>query len=261
MKKGAKAILTRLKIWALSTNAFWLKGFYKWCWKPKPNSLEEKLDQLSRNAHGHIRFIQVGSNDGFRNDPICKFIKRDRWQGVLTEPQTSVFPILQRIYRKNAVDLLNKAVDDQDLPKTLYYISISQARWAHGLSTFVREHLEHQIATGYVEAKARKEGIQSLPAKDQWIGEQQVPCITFKQILESPKLAGELDLLMIDTEGYDLEILRMFPFHQVRPRCVVFEMVNLSPDNQVESQTLLENYGYVFKKIPPDGIAYLPDSL
>ena len=64
-------------------------GFYKYFYKPKHGSLGEFINYFSERNPG-LNVVQVGANDGFINDPIHKFIRRDKWQGVLLEPQPTV---------------------------------------------------------------------------------------------------------------------------------------------------------------------------
>jgi hypothetical protein len=46
-------------------------------------------------GHGPIRFIQVGSSDGLRWDPLRKHIIKNRWEGALIEPLPPVFELLK----------------------------------------------------------------------------------------------------------------------------------------------------------------------
>lgn len=56
------------------------------------------LNRFSRTRRGKVNFIQIGANDGLRNDPVREFIIRDRWQGILVEPLPAVFAMLQHNY-------------------------------------------------------------------------------------------------------------------------------------------------------------------
>ena len=60
--------------------------YYRYFYKPK-DVLSSFLNNLSKSKKGKIFFIQIGANDGQWNDPIYKFIRRDRWSGILIEPQ------------------------------------------------------------------------------------------------------------------------------------------------------------------------------
>jgi hypothetical protein len=53
-----------------------------------------------------------------------------------------------------------------------------------------------------------------------------------------------VDLLAIDTEGYDAEIIRHIDFGAYRPRLLEYEHYHLPPDEREGCRNLLENLGY-----------------
>ncbi|MCB0738376.1 MAG: FkbM family methyltransferase [Bacteroidetes bacterium] len=246
----------KIRIATLAGNSSFLKYYYQKFWKPKLESIDAFINELSKKTNGKapFTFIQVGSNDGFQNDPICKFIKRDNWQGVLIEPQKSVFPTLSKIYCRNSVELVNKAIAKTNQSMLLYKLGISEKRWATGLSSFVKDHLVQQIENGYVERKLKKHGEKTNLPKDEWIVSETVECTTFEEVL-----AGftSLDLLIIDTEGFDYEILKLFPFNQIHPKTIIYESANLNATNKENAEQLLKDNGYRLTQYPPDTVAEL----
>lgn len=70
---------------AASDNLIYL-SFYKHFYRPSVGSLSEFIDKFSKANIG-LMVIQIGANDGYNRDPYVKFIKRDKWQGILLEPQ------------------------------------------------------------------------------------------------------------------------------------------------------------------------------
>ena len=36
-------------------------------------------------------FVQIGSNDGIKNDPLHRYIKKNNWKGILVEPDKANF--------------------------------------------------------------------------------------------------------------------------------------------------------------------------
>ena len=87
-------------------------GFYKYFYEPKPDTLAEFIDFFSKNTP-RVRVVQIGANDGFNKDPIHRFIKRDKWQGVLLEPQPKVFEkFLTKLHRNSeGIHAVNAALD------------------------------------------------------------------------------------------------------------------------------------------------------
>lgn len=256
MKRHIKRLLLRSRISLLASNSSILRLFYHLFWKPKEGSIDEIIDQFSKSIKdASLTFIQVGSNDGFQNDPICKFIKRDNWKGALVEPQKVVLPTLSKIYNKNNVEVMGVAISEKVETRTLYKLQISEQRWATGLSSFVKQHIQDQIDSGYVASKIQKYGLSINQPESEWIGEEAVQCTTFEHILSTRYFHNGVDLLVIDTEGFDFEILKLFPFSGVKPKMVIYEAANLSDDDLEKSKALLTNAGYSLEAFPPDIVA------
>ena len=239
----------------LADNFFALMFYYQRVWQPKPNSLEAFLEDYSANKKDFF-FLQVGGNDGFQNDPICKFVKRHRWAGITVEPQAAPFRTLQEIYKKDAVTPINAAIDVENRTRKLYKVAFTDARWASGISSFLRSHLEQKIEDGYIERKARKSGIELPENKENWIAYDEVQCLTFGQLFDDCGVR-HLDLLQIDTEGFDYEILKMFPFERLMPKILIFERENLSQQQQNECNAWLAGLGYSLKTFAGDTVGLL----
>src|SRR6516162_8966319 len=63
-------------------------------------SFEEALRLVGRT---NIRFfVQVGSNDGKKNDPLYPYVLRDGWKGILAEPDPINFQNLQKTYGQHS---------------------------------------------------------------------------------------------------------------------------------------------------------------
>ena len=136
----------------------------------------------------------------------------------------------------------------------LYTISFSTQRWATGLASFSKPTLESRINDGYVEKAAIKYG-DKLPAnKMDWMSSTDIACRSFESLIMESSMKS-LDLLQIDTEGYDFEIIRMFPFHLIQPRAISFENEHSSDDAYAEILLFLQEKGYRVKEIGRDSLA------
>ncbi len=224
---------------------FLFQFYCKYFFRPK-DILQEFLDKYSKNHKGNIRFIQIGANDGQWNDPIYKYIRRDGWQGILIEPQKHIFERLKENYKKYVHKLifLNVAIDNKNGEKLLYKISFSESRWASGLSSFIKEDLQKMIDAGYVERMANKDGINPPKDRSSWISEEIVKVLTLETIIEKYKFY-EIDLLMIDTEGYDFEIIKTVPFEIVKPSVIVYEHSHFNPDVKKQCEEFLQQKSYL----------------
>lgn len=242
MKRLFRPVLVSFRRWILSTTLWPVRWYYRSVWQPKPGSLEQNLDQLAR-SEPNFQFIQVGANDGFQNDPLCKFIKAYGWRGLCFEPQPLAYSQLQKLYRRDQVSPIHAAISDKNGQQDLYRISFTNQRWASGLSSFDRSHLQRQIDSGFVAAKCKKYGITPPSDQSSWISSEPVPTVTFDEILSRHQVA-QLHLLHIDTEGFDYEIFKLFPFDQISPKVVLIETAHLTQADQDSLKGSLTKMGY-----------------
>jgi hypothetical protein len=103
--------------------------------------------------------------------------------------------------------------------------------WCGGLAGFSRQSIEKHEPF--------------LPGISKYIVESSVPTETFDEILQLMP-TDELDLLQIDTEGFDSMLLSMFPFQRVKPKLIHFERKHLSVNELEESLVHLASFGYKF---------------
>jgi hypothetical protein len=67
----------------------------------------------------------------------------------------------------------------------------------------------------------------------------------------------KIDILQIDTEGFDYEILKLFQFNTFLPKIIIFESENLSAADLAECKTWLGEKGYVFEGFGGDTLGVL----
>ena len=82
-----------------------------------------------------------------------------------------------------------------------------------------------------------------------------VTCVSFEDLLRQIEY---IDLLHVDTEGYDLELLRLYDFGRFAPAIVRFEHVHLTRAEWDEAVALLATHGYRFVREEYDTTAYAP---
>src|SRR5579863_6851588 len=76
-----------------------------------PGFLKHRASQLTLNldfvlSHyrithpeiSHVRYVEVGANDGVIADPVFPWIEKHRLQGILIEPQKDIFNRLKKNY-------------------------------------------------------------------------------------------------------------------------------------------------------------------
>lgn len=231
-------------------------AYYRHWYKPKAGSISDFLSTYSLSKKGDFTVIQIGANDGITNDPIHKFIKRDRWKGVLLEPQKSVFEhYLKKIYQKNqGLHPICAAIGVEDGHQKLYKIGFCDMRWATGLASFSKEKVEELFENRVVEKNCRKFGIPIPSEPEKRISYEEVLVISPKTLMRKYQIQT-IDLLQIDAEGFDLEVIRIFDVPTTLPKAIIFENINHSKEELEECYHMLEANGYRLKKFGRDTLA------
>jgi FkbM family methyltransferase len=191
-------------------------------------------------------FVQIGANDGVRWDPLHDLIRKHHLTGLLVEPLPDAFDQLRRNYAMEPqLSFERSAIAPEDGVRSLFRVRSDApvGDWAHGIASFDRSHL-----------------IALLGHRgDRLIKEVKVPTVSVTTLLMKHHVA-DIALLQIDTEGYDLEVLRMFFAARMFPEIVNFERVHLSLRDQQQSARLLAEHGYRFIDVGIDTLAIRANS-
>lgn len=160
-----------------------------------------------------ITLVQVGACDGVTSDSVYPYLKSGRIRGYLIEPSTVNFEKLEVFYQGiNNVTLIKAAIAERNENRLLYTIK-DEGRWqnngwARQLASFYKDHLlKHGIEESEIQVES-------------------TPCVTLKSVIENYGI-DHLDILLIDTEGYDGEIVKMAMKDGIYPPFIVFENAQL----------------------------------
>lgn len=258
LKNGAKQAYKRTMFNLSAANSPVIGFYFKKIYASKPNTLAHFLDTYSKGLGRQLSFIQIGGNDGFTNDPVHKFIKRDGWKGVILEPLPDIFESkLQRLYAKDQeVHTVNAALGTEEGSANIYRIGFSNKRWATGLTSFNRNVLEKAFSSGLVAKNLKKEGISEVPDVNEGIVTQKIAVTTAGSLMRKYNLE-QLDLLQIDTEGYDFEVIKMFLQAGLRPAVIVYEHIHLESEVQSECAGMLQDNAYELSPYGANTVAKL----
>jgi FkbM family methyltransferase len=193
------------------------------------DAFEEQYDSAS--------VLEIGANDHIKYDNVEPLLRSGRWSGVLVEPVPYIFKRLEQRYADvPGVKLANVAIADRDGSLPFFYLAEappgeedSLPDWYHEIGSFSREN---------VLTHAR-----SIPGLEERIVEAQIPALTVASLFER-NAVEHVDLVVIDTEGYDAEIVKAFPFDRYRPRLLVYEHFHLDDDVRTTTRALLHEHGY-----------------
>jgi len=188
-----------------------------------------------------IFFLQIGAHDGRDKDPVAPFVREHHWRGLLVEPQKQVFAKLLENYADEKQLLFeNSAIAEKDGTLVLYAFEGVSPDNPASMATSSRRHyltLNSEGRRGKVVA-------------------QEVPALSLESLLNKHHVE-RVDLLQIDTEGYDFNIIKMIDFNRIKPKIIHFESNYLNRSQKEECVRLLDKQGYAFLTLGIDSIAYL----
>ncbi len=216
---------------------------YKY-WHPKRWSFD--IVKAYADSKPNVRFIQVGSNNGVSNDPIHKHIISYKWTGILVEPVPYLFEDLKSNYSsiKERFVFENSAIATTNGKLKFYRLKKSDLKglpmWYEQIGSFNKEVI--------LKHKSR------VPHFDELLIEDTVNAITFSELLNKHSLK-QIDLIHMDTEGYDYEILKLIPFSTLNIELIMFEHIHLSDTNYKQAIALLKTNGFTVGTIDEDVIA------
>ena len=206
------------------------------------------LDDFSRSRGGCVSFIQIGANDGLRNDPIREFIVRDSWTGVLIEPLPGVFRLLKENYSwltsRRSLAFENVAISSSQSSMSFFTVA------DHVLAPLP---LEAQLDL-LRKSSLHRAHVQRFVQDPSGVARVTVPCTSVKAIAERHFGGGPIDLLFIDAEGHEAVILKSVDFANTRIGAIFFELQHLGPERDSLFQHLRSN-GFAIREMEGDAFA------
>ncbi len=194
----------------------------------------------------NLFFIQIGSNDGKTLDPLHDYIKSYSWKGVLIEPVPYLFKKLLKTYEGiQGLIFENVAVDKLNGVRKFYQLKENSDPevpfWYNLLGTFNKDViLKHKSA---------------IPGFDKYLIEEDIKCMSLDAIIQKHRI-NKVDIIHIDTEGYDYEIIKLIQFTKLKPEIILFENVHLTESDFKDCKDLLVLEGYTLSDLGTDTLAF-----
>jgi len=199
---------------------------------------EKKVENLAwlrnpKRSNKKVKFIQIGANDGIRFDNLFFTVTDHKWSGLVIEPMKDYFERLKLNYRDNPeVTPLNLAIHPTKKFIQIYKVNRKKIHlYRHWVSGIASLDINHLIKHG-------------VNPKD--ISEEKVKCQKLMQVINYHSFY-DVDLLQIDTEGFDAEIFKQLDFKKCNPSIIKLEWNHMSNTDKLIVKTILSNNGYKFK--------------
>jgi FkbM family methyltransferase len=164
------------------------------------------------------------------HDPLQNFIMKNKCSGLLVEPQISMLNKCKIRYKNiQNLEYLNAAIYSKKKKIKLYKVNKALDYSHTGWASVIGSRFENTI----YKKDFSYEIVEGVPLND----------ILIKYNIK------QLDLLQIDTEGYDFEILKLFNFDCLQPKLIQLEHSHLKKNEIFDATRLLiENNYFVLKK-------------
>jgi FkbM family methyltransferase len=165
-------------------------------------------------------YIDVGANHPFRLSNTY-LLYRHGWRGVTIEP-LRYLSAKHRRFRPHDVQV-NAAAGEYASEAEFYEVI------PHVGSTFDRAEAQRLFALG-----------RALPYKA-----YRVPVVCVQDVYEQYLAPRALDLLSVDTEGWDLAVLRGVNWQILRPRLIIYEQNDSEHGSQTAAFLVRNGYQHV----------------
>lgn len=229
-KKHLKRIIKKIPYVGLL-----IHRFYRWVF-PKVRDISY---WISRNTEDKVNYnvIQIGSNDGVTGDPISELLmKNEKWEAVFVEPVPYIYQKLKRNYSdETRFKCENVAINDGS-SQTFYWVDpkvINEVQelpvWYDQLGSFDKNNIVKHL-----------DGILTP-----YILETEVQGLSLIELIKESNF-DQVDLLHIDTEGYDWKILSQLDLTMYCPHIVLFEHTHLTKQEKEASISFMQNDFYMF---------------
>jgi FkbM family methyltransferase len=190
-------------------------------------------------------FIQIGAHDGSGyGDPLTDSIRRHQLRGLLVEPQLEQFRALKAAYADQPqLRFAQAAIAASDGTVPLYKIRPGfwvAHKFPRGLATQISSLNKEQIR----KTVALFGGKELSLREDDYLTMETVPALTLKSLLKEYSIAEHIDLLQIDSEGFDYEVLKMVDWRDSPPAMVHYETAHLTEADRIAAWMMLRGIGY-----------------
>ena len=195
-----------------------------------------KLKETLKKTFNNNKFTicQIGANDGISADPIYDYIKENNnVEAHLVEPQIEAFNLLKKNYKdikdQNRIYFYNYAITNKNEKIKLYKNTAENGTDGHS-SLLIRDL---DIVNNITVAKYTEDDYELVNG------------LTVKKLKK--KIKKNIDVLVIDTEGYDVEIVKMFINNNILPKIIYFERPGITgniPGEEILQSSVAEKYIY-----------------
>lgn len=182
--------------------------------------------------------VQIGSNDGKTGDPFFELLQNNKnWQALFVEPIPHIYERLQKNYPDTSRFTCENVAINNGKKMTFYGVD-KKAKlalpdlpyWFDQLGSFNKNHILKHF-DGALAPYLLAIELEGLTLPD----------------LLTRNTITVIDILHIDTEGYDWKILSQLDLSKFQPRFILFEHNHLSQEERNASTQFLAPEYHLFE--------------
>lgn len=207
-----------------------------------------------------VRIVQVGANDGVINDPLYPVVSGlpGRTDILLIEPQRSLLPLLRSNYAFHP----NPAIFNGAIGPTgvLALYAVREEFWGRFDVPYAKGWPAYRAPTGIASANVEwvrgwvRRYIQDKSQADHAVEQLTVPCKPLLKVMEIFGWEASIDVLQIDTEGFDDQVIYASDIGHTLPALIHFE-VNMTANSYARLAAYLSGFGYIIDRHGNDALA------
>lgn len=226
------------------------------------NKFNEIINDLSTTKN-KITILQIGGNDGQQDDFVNAFSNNKQIELHIVEPIKIYYEELKKYYSNQSnVYTYNYAITNTTSVDYINFIPPhpSMPYWLKGCSSFF---MDRNILSGMCSWD--ENGVPFNPYTDQNLisyiknntTKLPVMCVTFNDFIKLSNL-NSIDILVIDTEGYEYDIIKQINLNQFNISLIILEYHNQSGLAKKHIPELLKekNYTVQYQSSNPDLLAF-----
>lgn len=175
------------------------------------------------NRHKKGFYVDVGANDP-EIISNTKYFYNKNWNGINIEPHPILFEKICKV-RERDINI-NAGIAQEET--TLKFYQVDEVNGTAG-STFDPEIAEELEKKGYKVSKIIE-----------------MPVIPLQKVFNENLNGQKIDFMSVDTEGFDLDVLKSNDWDKYRPEFVLVETVNKNKEN-IYSFMLEQGYKFIFE--------------
>jgi FkbM family methyltransferase len=172
--------------------------------------------------------VDVGANDGYCLSNTYPFV-RDGWKALLVEPHPKTFERLRKIHAKHPNAVCERVACGNQPGTAELYMSPKDP---DGIGSTICTDDNNFVR----QAKANASRVTIVVE-------------TLATLLDRQQFPADFSLLSVDAEGVDYEVLAGLDWSRYRPRLVITEEYNLTPEKFAARNRLFEQHRYRMMQI------------